>query len=218
MFILQRANTLFGHFSSGTSILPLANKIEAPIKLKPPTSIKEGLGLRGYYQRLICNYTDIPYPLNCLTHKVQPFIWIPEYQTSFDMLWLRLTNTPIVHSLDINKPYLLFMDASKFCDSGIFTQTSTKQSNEAVIRILTNETPLTSVESQTQELQLKSNVIHPVAYISGSFSQSQCRWPVITKECFSVFMPIQSAHSTYKMLIYMYNQITNTTQNFYWTH
>ena len=54
------------------SILPLANKIEAYMKLKPPTNVKEVrhfLGLTGYYHRFICNYADIAYPLNCLTGK-----------------------------------------------------------------------------------------------------------------------------------------------------
>ena len=59
------------------------------------------------------------------------------------------------------------------------------------MKILTSKTPLTTIESKTQDLQLSSNVTHPVAYISGSFSQSQCRWSVITKECFSVFMLIK---------------------------
>ena len=59
-----------------------------------------------------------------------------------------------------------------------------KDSSEALVRILTSEDPLKSVESQTQDLQLDTNVIHPVAYISGSFSQSQYRWAAISKECF----------------------------------
>ena len=58
----------------------------------------------------------------------------------------------------------------------MLTQASTEDSNEALLRILTSEDPIKNVESQTQDLQLD-----PVAYISSSFSQSQCRWPVITK-------------------------------------
>ena len=71
----------------------------------------------------------------------------------------------------------------------MLTQASTADSNEALLKILTSKAP-TSIESQTQELSLASSVIHPVAYISGRFSQSQCRWPAITKECYSVFMSI----------------------------
>ena len=131
------------------------------------------------------------HPLNCLTHKAQPFIWTPECQASFDMLCSRLTNTPIVQLPDPNKPYLLFTDVSKFCYSGVLTQASTEDSNEALLKILTSEAPSKVLNLKHRTLNLNPNVIHPVAYISGSFSQSQCRWPVITKECFSVFMSIK---------------------------
>ena len=69
--------------------------------------------------------------------------------------------------------------------------TSTADSNEALMKILTSKAPLESVESRTLDLWLISNVIHPVAYISSSFSQSHCRLPAITKACFSVFMSIK---------------------------
>ena len=78
-----------GHLVSGMSILPLSDKIEVLLKLKPPTIVKDirhFLGLTGYYCKFICNYADIAYPLNCLTHKVQPFVWTPECQASFKML------------------------------------------------------------------------------------------------------------------------------------
>ena len=66
-----------GHLINGTSILPLADKIEALMKLKPPTNIKEVRhfhGLTGYYWKFICNYVDIVHPLNCLTCKSQTSI------------------------------------------------------------------------------------------------------------------------------------------------
>ena len=92
-----------GHLVSGTSILPFVDKTEGLMKLKSPTNVKEVrhfLGLTGYYHKCNCNYTDIVYPLNCLTHKAQPFIWTPECQASLNMLQLRLTNTPIVQLPD----------------------------------------------------------------------------------------------------------------------
>ena len=61
-----------GHLVSGKSILPFANKTEALMKLKLPTNIEEVrhfLRLTGYYQKFICNYVDIVYPLNCLTQS-----------------------------------------------------------------------------------------------------------------------------------------------------
>ena len=73
----------------------------------------------------------------------------------------------------------MFMDVSKFCYSGMLTQASTDESNEALIKLLTDNDPFKSVKSQTQDLQLKSIVVNPVAYISGSFTESKCRWPAI---------------------------------------
>ena len=93
--------------------------------------------------------------------------------------------TPMVQLPDPNKPYLLFMDTSKICFSGVLIQASNDKSQKALIKLLTDKDPLKSVHSQRQELQLNS-VVHPVAYISDSFTESQCRWPAITKECFGV--------------------------------
>ena len=179
-----------GHLVSGTSIVPLTDKIEALMKLKPLPNIKEVrhfLGLTGYYRKFICNYSDIAHPLNCLTCKSQSFIWTPDCQPCFDMLHSRLANTLIAQLPDPSKPYLLFMDAIKFCYSGMLTQTFNNESNKAPKKLLTDK----SAQSQTQDLQLNSNVVHPVAYISDSFTKSQCRWPVIRRECFGVFMPIR---------------------------
>ena len=118
------------------------------------------------------------------------------------MLHSQLATMPIVQSPNPNRPYLLFMDVSKFCYSSVLTQTSTEDSNEALMKLLTNKDPLKSVRSKTQDLHLKVNVIYPVAYISGSFSESQCRWHTIMKEYFSVYVNQKNVPSICKMPIY----------------
>ena len=137
------------HLVSGMSILPQIDKIESPLQILKKLHF---LGLTGYYCKFICSCTGIAYPQNHLTYKAQPFVWTPECQVTFDMLHSRLANTPIVQLPDPNKPYLLFTDASKFCYSGMLTQASTIDSNEALMKILTSEVSLTSVESETQDL------------------------------------------------------------------
>ena len=168
------------------------DKIEALMKLNPPTNIKEirhFLSLTGYYREFMCHYS-------------------------------KFTNTPIVQWPDPNKPYLLFMDASKYCYSGMLTQASMDESNEALLKLLTDEDPFTSVELQTQDLKLNSTLVQPVAYISGNFTESQYRWPAITKECFSVFMSIKKCsfylpnsdllvHSDHKPLLKIFTGNTN---------
>ena len=129
-------------------------------------------------------------------------MWTPECQSIFDMLCSRLASTPIVQLTNLNKPYLLFTDASKFCYSGMLAQTSTDESNTALLKLLTDKDPLKSVHSQTQKLHLNS-VVHPVSYISDSFTESKCRWPAITKECFSILMSIKKcSFYIYKIWIY----------------
>ena len=64
------------------------------------------------------------------------------------------------------------MDASKFCYSGVLNQASTDEPNKALIKLFTDKDPVKSVKSQTQDLQLNS-VVHPMAYISDSFTESQ---------------------------------------------
>ena len=124
-----------------------------------------------------------------MTRESQPFIWTPDCQSTFDMLHSQLTNSPIVQLPDHNRPYLLFTDPCKYCYSWVLTQASMGESTEALLKLLTDK--LSSVESQTQDLKLNSNLVHPVAYISGSFTESQCRWSAITKECFGIFMSIR---------------------------
>ena len=117
-----------------------------------PTNIKDVrhfLRLTGYYQKFICNYTDIVHPLNCLPHTLQPLIWTLECQANCDMLCSWLANTPIVQLPNPNKSCLLFTDVRKLCYLGVITQVSTEDSNKALLRILTSEDLLESMESQT---------------------------------------------------------------------
>ena len=82
------------------------------------------------------------------------------------MLCSSLANTPIVQLPDPNKPYLLFTDGSKYCYSGVLIQASKNKSNEVLVQILSDNDPLISVESQTQDLRLDANMVHHMAYIS----------------------------------------------------
>ena len=88
--LFKQQNYYLDHLVGKASILLLGNKIEALRKLKPPTNFKvvrHFLSLTGYHQTCICNYVDIMHLLNCLACKSQPFVWTPECQTSFDMLY-----------------------------------------------------------------------------------------------------------------------------------
>ena len=136
-------------------------------------------------------------PLKLSKKNYQPFIWTLNCKSGFDRLSSYLANTSIVQLPDPNKAYLLFTDASKYSYSGILTQASMDESNEALVQLLTDYNSLTSVDSQTQHSKLDVNLVYPIAYISGSFTESQCRWPAITKRCFGISCQSKNVHFTY---------------------
>ena len=133
------------------------------------------------------------------------------------MLQSQLANTPIVQLPDPDKSYLLFTDIPLLRCAYSSTH---KDSDEALVKIITSKDPLYSVASQTRDLQLDSPVVHPVAYISGSFSKGHYKWSAIMKECFSIFMSIKKCafylqntnllvHSDHKPLLNIFTGHTN---------
>ena len=75
-----------GHLVSGMPILPFAKKIEALMKLKSPTNIKEVkifLRLTGYYQKFLCNYVDIAHPFKLLNVQIPTFCLDPRMSIQF---------------------------------------------------------------------------------------------------------------------------------------
>ena len=71
--------------------------------------------------------------------------------------------------------------------------------NEALIKIQTSKDPLDSVASQTLDLQLDSTIVHLIAYISGSFNQTLCRWPAIKRNVSVSLCPSKIVPFIYKI-------------------
>ena len=58
--------------------------------------VRSFLGLAGYYQRFIENFSKIMKPLTSLLEKNAAFIWTDERQMPFDELKKRLTTAPVL--------------------------------------------------------------------------------------------------------------------------
>ena len=77
------------------------------------------------------------------------------------------------------------------------------KSNKALVQLLVHNTPITTVDSQTQELKLHSNSLHPVAYIFLAASQkANADGPQSTKNVPVFLCQSKNAHFIYKILIY----------------
>ena len=64
-------------------------------------------------------------PLNALTRKNMAFKWTQVCQDSFNLLKTSLMTEPILTYPDLNLPYALFTDASKYAWACLLTQEKT---------------------------------------------------------------------------------------------
>jgi hypothetical protein len=77
------------------------------------TDICSFLGLAGYYRRFIENFSKIAKPMTNLLKNTNEFEWTPECEHNFHTLKQKLTTTPVLALLDIQKDFVVFCDASR---------------------------------------------------------------------------------------------------------
>ena len=168
---LKRCIQYLGHIMSGEGITPLPEKLISIQKMLPPKTpkeIKQFLGLIGYYRKFVPRFFNLARPLNALTRKDVEFEWTPKCQESFELLKTSLMTDPILTYPDLNLPYVLFTDATKYAWACILTQ-------EKMHVIEGKETRL----------------LHPITYMSGLFKGSQLNWACLTKEAYVIYMSIK---------------------------
>ncbi|XP_016199596.1 uncharacterized protein LOC107640598 [Arachis ipaensis] len=86
--------TFLGHVITQGGILVDPSKVEVVVQWKQPsivTGVWSFLGLAGYYQRFIKEFSQIALLLTCLTRKEVLFVSMAEYESSFDTLKEKLT-------------------------------------------------------------------------------------------------------------------------------
>ncbi|GJU36347.1 reverse transcriptase domain-containing protein [Tanacetum coccineum] len=113
-FWLQEVQFL-GHVVNQNGIHVDPSKIEAVKNWKAPTTpseIRSFLGLAGYYQRFITNFSKIAKPLTSLTQKNKKYEWGIEQEEEFQTLKDNLYNAPILSLLDGIEDFIVYCDAS----------------------------------------------------------------------------------------------------------
>src|SRR5262249_26146376 len=114
-FWLDRISFL-GHVVSGEGIFVDLEKIKAIIDWKQPTTVTEVrsfLGLAGYYQKFVQNFSKIAKPITQLTQKNERFEWNEKREQAFQELKKRLVFAPILVLPDPERSYTVHSDASR---------------------------------------------------------------------------------------------------------
>lgn len=122
---LRTEVTYLGHIVSKDGIRTNPKKVEAIQSFPTPKNVKtirEFLGIAGYYRRFIENFSSIAKPLFDLVKKNAAFKWGPEEEASFQNLKEKLCSDPILQYPDFEKPFRLTTDASEFAMGAVLTQ------------------------------------------------------------------------------------------------
>ncbi|GJT73013.1 reverse transcriptase domain-containing protein [Tanacetum coccineum] len=114
-FWLQEVQFL-GHVVNRDGIHVDPSKVESVKNWKTPkssTKIRSFLGLAGYYQRFIENFSKIAKPLTLLTQKNKAYVWGDKQDEAFQILKEKLCNAPVLALPDGPDDFVVYCDASK---------------------------------------------------------------------------------------------------------
>ena len=113
--ILQNSVEYLGQVVSAQGIDTSERKVEAALKMSPPTnqrSLPSFLGIVNHYGKFIPFLVDLSAPLNKLLRKDTPFHWSAESEDSFKRIKEALTSTEVLAHFDLKLPLGLVCDTS----------------------------------------------------------------------------------------------------------
>ncbi|KAH9296474.1 hypothetical protein KI387_040062, partial [Taxus chinensis] len=104
-----------GHIIFGEGIAVNPSKIRAIMDWPAPTiviEVRSFMGLAGYYQRFVQDFSQILHPITSLQRKGKKFVWSDRCEQAFRTLKECLTTTPILAVPDPQGEFFVYTDAS----------------------------------------------------------------------------------------------------------
>jgi hypothetical protein len=132
---------------------------KSPVTVK---GVRSFLGFGNFYRKFIGRYADIAKPLNELTRKDKKFEWTDECQKAFDGLKAKFLQEPTLQMPDIEKPFVIECDASKWATGAVLKQ---------------------------QDL---SGDWHPCGYISHAFTETERNYEIYDRELLAIVKALES--------------------------
>ncbi|QRW21153.1 Retrotransposable element Tf2 protein [Rhizoctonia solani] len=139
-------------------------KIEAVTSWPQPKTVKQVqafLGFVNYLRRFIPNFSSVACPLHNLTKKETPWSWGTQEEEAFQELKSLVTQSLVLIHSNPVLPYFLETDASGVAMGAILSQ------------------------------QGEDNHLHPVAYMSKSFSGAKANYDTHNKELLAIIKALE---------------------------
>ncbi|KAF8750266.1 hypothetical protein RHS01_09482 [Rhizoctonia solani] len=139
-------------------------KIEAVITWRTPKTVKQVqafLGFVNYLRRFIPNFSTVARPLHNLTKKDSPWSWNTLEEQAFQELKALVTRALVLIHSNPNTPYFLETDASGVAMGAILSQRG------------------------------EDNCLHPIAYMSKSFSGAEANYNTHDKELLEIIKALE---------------------------
>ena len=156
-----------GHIVSQEGIRPNPAKVHILLNMAIPADVahlQRFLGLANWFRRFIPNYAATASPLYNLLNKNVQWNWNSECDNAFQTLRHQLTSAPLVIFPDMNKPFVLTVDASD------------QQLGAALLQ-----------ENSVGQLQ-------PITYLSRTLTPAERNYPIPEKECLTVVWALSKLH------------------------
>ena len=161
-----------GHLVGAKTMKPLESKLEA-IRLFPrPETKKEVrsfLGLTGYYNKYIRNYSTIAVPLTDAIKKKMPnnVVWTEECENAFQTLKFSLIKCPVLTLPNFDITFYIQVDASERGMGAVLCQKEKDEEHPlayASRKLLPRETRLSTVEKECLALVWAVEYFRPYVF------------------------------------------------------
>lgn len=166
---IQYLGYIVGHGELKTDPSKVASIESFPIP-KTVRQLRRFLGMTGWYQRFIRNFSAVAAPMSDLIGKKGKFEWTTEAQAAFQQLKICLTTAPVLHQPDFSRPFFIQCDASVV----------------GVGSVLFQLTP------EGEE--------HPIAFHSKKLSSAQRKYSVTELECLAAVLSVKHFRAYVEMM------------------
>nr|GEZ90643.1 putative reverse transcriptase domain-containing protein [Tanacetum cinerariifolium] len=126
----ERTGRIHGPYESGYSRGSRQDRIHKDwASPKPPTEIRQFLGLAGYYRRFIEGFSKIAKPMTRLTQKKVKFEWGDKQEAAPQLLKQKLCSVPILALPEGSEDFIVYCDASNKGLGAVLMQREKKELN-----------------------------------------------------------------------------------------